>query len=213
MPSLVADVMTFNVVAVRRDAEFKEIVEVMHRRRLSAFPVLDDHDNVVGVVSEADLLPRQAYPARPSAVRHDPRRTVPAKAGALTAGDLMTSPAITIQARATVSQAARVMQSHQIKRLPVVGDDGRLIGIVSRVDLLGIYDRPDAAIAAEITERVIAGDFVLDPREFTVGVSGGVVTIAGRVERRAVALSLLEAIWEVAGVVDVRDRLSYPVRR
>jgi CBS domain-containing protein len=213
MPSLVADVMTFNVVAVRRDAEFKEIVEVMHRRRLSAFPVLDDHDNVIGVVSEADLLPRQAYPARPSAVRHDPRRKVPVKAGALTAGELMTSPAITIQARATVSQAARVMQGHQIKRLPVVGDDGKLIGIVSRVDLLGVYDRPDAAIAAEITERVIAGDFVLDPREFTVGVSGGVVTIAGRVERHAVALSLLEAIWEVAGVVDVRDRLSYPVRR
>ncbi len=213
MPSLVADVMTFNVVAVRRDAEFKEIVEVMHRRRLSAFPVLDDHDNVVGVVSEADLLPRQAYPARPSAVRHDSRRKVPAKAGALTAAELMTSPAITIQARATVSQAARVMQGHQIKRLPVVGDDGKLIGIVSRVDLLGVYDRPDAAIAAEITERVIAGDFVLDPTEFTVGVSGGVVTIAGRVERHAVALSLLEAIWEVTGVVDVRDRLSYPVRR
>ncbi|MHB1596460.1 MAG: BON domain-containing protein [Streptosporangiaceae bacterium] len=60
---------------------------------------------------------------------------------------------------------------------------------------------------------MIAGDFVLDPREFTVGVSGGVVTIAGRVERHAVALNLLEAIWEVAGVVDVRDRLSYPVRR
>ncbi|MHB1596459.1 MAG: CBS domain-containing protein [Streptosporangiaceae bacterium] len=76
MPSLVADVMTFNVVAVRRDAEFKEIVEVMHRRRLSAFPVLDDHDNVIGVVSEADLLPRQAYPARPTVrTRRSPRRS------------------------------------------------------------------------------------------------------------------------------------------
>lgn len=213
MPSLVADVMTFNVVAVRRDAEFKEIVEVMHRRRLSAFPVLDAADAVIGVVSEADLLPREAYPARPGAARHEQRRKVPAKADALTAEELMTSPAVTIGPQATVTEAARVMSSHRVKRLPVVRDDGTLVGIVSRVDLLGIYDRPDAAITDEINERVLAGDFVLDPSEFTVTVSAGVVTIAGRVERQAVALSLLEAIWEVAGVVDVRDRLSYPVRR
>lgn len=213
MPSLVADVMTYNVVAVRQEAEFKEIVEVMHRRRVSAFPVLDAGDRVIGVVSEADLLPREAYPARPASARHEQRRRVPAKADALTAAELMTSPAVTIAAGATVTEAARVMHSHRVKRLPVVDDDGRLSGIVSRVDLLGVYDRPDEQIAAEITERVIAGDFVLDPREFTVTVAAGVVTVAGRVERQSVALSLLEAVWDVAGVVDVRDRLSYPVTR
>ena len=94
----------------------------------------------------------------------------------------------------------------------MIDDDGRLVGIVSRVDLLGVYDRPDAQIRTEITERVLAGDFVLDPREFTVTVSSGIVTISGKLERQEVALSLLEAIWDVAGVVDVRDRLSYPVK-
>jgi len=213
MTSLVAEVMTYNVVAVRQEAEFKEIVSVMHRRRVSAFPVLDSDDRVIGIVSEADLLPREAYPARPAAARHEQRRRVPAKATALTAAELMTSPAITVPPQATVTEAARVMYTRKLKRLPVVDDDGRLVGIVSRVDLLGVYDRPDAQILAEITERVIGGDFVFDPREFAVKVSGGVVTIAGRVRDEDVALRLLEAVWDVAGVVDVRDRLTYPVKK
>ncbi len=213
MTSMVAEVMTYNVVAVRKEAEFKEIVSVMHRRRVSAFPVLDADDRVIGVVSEGDLLPREAYPARPRTTSHVQRRRVPAKAEAMTAEELMTSPAVTIEPQATVTEAARVMFSHKVKRLPVVADDGRLVGIVSRVDLLGVYDRPDAQIGTEIAERVIAGDFVFDPQEFTVGVSSGVVTIAGRVASEKVAVSLLQAIWDVAGVVDVRDRLSYPVKK
>jgi len=137
---------------------------------------------------------------------------VPIKVEAFTAAELMTGPAITITAETSVSDAAKMMYSNRVKRLPVVDEDGRLIGIVSRADLLGIYDRPDAEIWDEITEEVIAGDFVLDPNEFTVTVSRGVVTITGRVERQDVALSLLQAVWDVVGVVDVRDRLTYPVR-
>jgi CBS domain-containing protein len=209
MPSFVTEVMTYNVVAVRQEAEFKDIVAVMHRRRVSAFPVLDAYDRVIGVVSEADLLPREAYPGGPSSARGE-RGRVPAKARALTAGELMSSPAITIGPEATVTEAARVMHSRKVKRLPVTDEDGRLVGIVSRVDLLGVYDRPDAQICTEITEQVLAGDFVFDPREFSVAVNNGVVTISGRLERPEVALSLLEAISDVAGVVDVRDRLSYP---
>jgi len=210
MTSLVRDVMTNNVVAVRKEAEFKEIVEVMHRRRVSAFPVLDGGDRVIGVVSEADLLMREAYPPRPAASRLEQRRQVPPKADAMTAAELMTSPAVTITADATVTEAARMMHGHRIKRLPVVDDEGRLTGIVSRVDLLGVYDRPDAGIGIEIAEQVIAGDFALDPSTFEVAVSGGVVTVVGKVERQAIALSLLDAVWDVAGVIDVRDRLSYP---
>jgi CBS domain-containing protein len=205
--------MTYNVVAVRREAEFKEIVAVMNRRRVSAFPVLDDRDLVIGVVSEADLLPREAYPAWPVADGRERPRRGPAKAGALTAGELMTSPAMTISPQATLIEAARMMHTHKVKRLPVTDEDGRLVGIVSRVDLLGIYDRPDAQIWTEITERVLAGDFVLDPREFTVTVSYGVVTISGKLDQHDLAIRLLRGIWDVAGVVDVRDRLSYPVER
>jgi CBS-domain-containing membrane protein len=210
MASLVRDVMTCNVVAVRKEAEFKEIIEVMRRRRISAFPVLDAGDRVIGVVSEADLLLREAYPARPAASRPERRRLVPAKARAMTAAELMTSPAVTITAEATVTEAARMMHSRRIKRLPVVDGAGRLTGLVSRVDLLGVYDRPDADMRSEITERVIAGNFVLGPDMFAVTVSGGVVTVSGKVELQATALSLLEAVWDVAGVVAVRDRLSYP---
>jgi CBS domain-containing protein len=213
MTSMVAEVMTYNVVAVRRDAEFKEIVSVMHRRRVSAFPVLDESDRVIGVVSEADLLPREAYPARSRSARWQLRRKVPAKAGALTAEELMTSPAITIPPQATVTEAAKLMTTSKVKRLPVVDGDGHLVGIVSRIDLLGVYDRPDAQIGAEITERVIAGDFVLDPGEFAVTVCSGVVTISGRVEGEKAALGLLASIWDVPGVVDVRDRLTYPVQK
>jgi CBS domain-containing protein len=212
MPSLVADVMTYNVVAVRQDAGFKEIVEVMHRRRVSAFPVLDAADRVVGVVSEADLLLHEVFPAWAAGTPRTSGR-VSAKAAALTAGELMTSPAITIGPGATVNEAARIMHSRNVKRLPVIDADRRLAGIVSRVDLLGVYDRPDTQIAADVSEGVLAGDFVLDPSEFTVTVSGGVVTISGRVASQDGAVRLLQAIWDVAGVVDVRDRLSYPVAR
>lgn len=212
MPSQVADVMTYNVVAVRQNAEFKDIVEVMQRRRVSAFPVIDGDSRVIGVISEADLLPREAYPHRPATHPHMWGRRVPPKADAFTAAELMTSPAIMITADATVAEAAKVMYKNRVKRLPVVSGDGRLIGIVSRIDLLGLYDRPDADICEEIKERVIAGDFVFDPSEFAVTVNGGVVTIAGSVEHQEVALSLLQAIWDVAGVVDVRDRLTYPVK-
>jgi CBS domain-containing protein len=209
MTSLVCDLMTDNVIAVRREAEFKEIVEVMRRRRVSAFPVLDTDDRVIGVVSEADLLLKAAYLPRPAMSRHEGRRWVPVKAEALLAVELMTSPAITISAGATVTEAARVMNSHRVKRLPVVDDEGRLLGIVSRVDLLGVYDRPDVEIGREIIERVIAGDLVLDPTAFLVEVRSGVVTIIGKVEEQDTALRLIESVWDVSGVVDVRDRLRY----
>lgn len=224
MTTLVADVMTSNVVAVRRIAEFKDIVEVVRRRRVSAFPVLDDDDRVIGVVSEADLLPHEAYPVRLASPERteraerwrrgdEPMADRPAKARALTAQELMTSPAITVTADTTVVEAARIMHTSRVKRLPVVDGEGRLIGIVSQVDLLGVYDRPDTEIRDEIIEQVIIEGFASDPRELTVTVSAGVVTVTGRVPRAQVAISLLRAIWAVTGVIDVRDRLVYPVTR
>jgi CBS-domain-containing membrane protein len=122
----------------------------------------------------------------------------------------MTSPAITVSPEATVAEAARIMHAHRVQRLPVVDSVDRLVGIVSRTDLLGVYDRPDAEIWDEVTEQVIRSEFCLDPGEFAVTVSAGLVTLTGQVARRAVALSLLDAVRQVDGVVSVRDRLSYP---
>jgi CBS domain-containing protein len=210
MASHVGEVMTRNVVSVREHAQFKDIVQVMRERHFSAFPVLDTQDKVVGVVSEDDLLVKEMYSGADGGPGLLARRSDKAKAAGLSAAELMTSPAITIGAEATVAKAARLMHTCHMKRLPVVNDEGKLVGIVSRVDLLGVYDRLDSEIRIEILKRVIETGFLLDSAAFTVTVTAGVVTLAGLVDREPVGLSLLSAVREVDGVVAVRDRLNYP---
>ena len=213
MTATVKDVMTHNVVAVRKCAGYKEIIAAMRRSHVSALPVLDDHGRVAGVVSEADLLLKVAYEDRPSrSPRRLLRRQERAKAAALTAEQLMTSPPVTIAPAATVAEAAQVVHGRRVKRLPVVDAAGRLAGIVSRVNLLGIYDRSDEDIRGEIVSQVIGRKFCLDPCAFEVTVASGVVTIAGEAESLTAAEKLLDAVWDVAGVIDVRDRLSCPDR-
>ena len=120
----------------------------------------------------------------------------------------MTSPAVTIHQDTPIAVAARVMRDRRLKRLPVVDEDGSLIGIVTRVDLLSVYDRPDSDIQAEIMALIVVGAFGLDPADFAVTVSAGVVTLAGLVEQEETALELLARIRHVEGVVAVRDRLT-----
>jgi CBS-domain-containing membrane protein len=210
MSTLVADVMTRNVVSVRKHAEYKEILLVMRRRHISAFPVLGDDDKVIGVVSEDDLLVKESFAGAEGGPRFLARHGDKAKAAALTARELMTTPAITIRPDATVAEAARTMHGKHVKRLPVVNGAGNLVGVVSRVDLLGVYDRPDEDVRMEIVAGVIKTVFGLDSLAFDVTVADGVVTLSGRMQREAVALSLLDAVRQVDGVVAVRDRLSYP---
>jgi CBS domain-containing protein len=209
MATLVEDVMTRDVISVRKNAEYKDIVQILRYEGFSAFPVLDDDNRVVGVVSEDDLLVKEEYSdtGGPGFLAGRGDRT---RASALTAAGLMTRPAITVSPDATVAEAARVMHTRHVKRLPVVAVGGRLVGIVSRSDVLGVYDRPDDDIRKEIEEGVIKAEFGLDSLAFTVTVTGGVVTLAGRVEREPVALSLLQAVRQVDGVVAVREQLSYP---
>jgi CBS domain-containing protein len=209
MASLVKEVMTTNVVSLRKHAQFKDIVHVMRAREFSAFPVLDDDDKVIGVVSEDDLLVKTGYdgcePVASFLMRHGDRT----KAIGLTAAQLMSRPPVTIGPDASIAQAARKMHAKHVKRLPVVVQDGRLAGIVSRSDLLGVYDRPDWEIRDEIMTRVIGEEFLLDGRAFTVTVADGVVTLRGPVDSEPVALSLLAAVRHVAGVVAVKEQLSY----
>lgn len=207
----VRDVMTANVVTVQEGTGFKEIVALMRRHRVSAFPVLDRADRVVGVVSEADLLVKEAAPAMPrGAVRLAWRLRERSKATGVTAADLMTTPPVTISPGAAVSEAARLMHSRQVKRLPVVAENGRVVGIISRTDALSVFERPDEQIRDEVLNAVIAGEFGLDPHLFEVSVTSGIVTISGPLNRRGAALGLLGAAGCVEGVVAVRDRLSYP---
>jgi CBS domain-containing protein len=210
MTSHVRDVMTHNVVSLRQNAQFKDILHVMQRRHFSAFPVLDSRDKVIGIVSEDDLLVKEGYLGGAAGPGFLSRHRDIAKARALSAAELMTQPAITILPEATVAEAARLMHARHVKRLPVVDSGGRLVGIVSRVDLLGLYDRQDEDITREIVEEVIGTMFGLDSLAFDVKVAAGVVTLSGPVSREPVALSLLDQVRRVDGVVAVRDRLSYP---
>ncbi|MFD1662094.1 CBS domain-containing protein [Streptomyces caeni] len=188
----VGDVMTHEVVSVGRDAPFREIVESMRQWRVSALPVLSEEGRVVGVVSEADLL-----------VRAQGDDT----SGALTAARLMTVPAVTVPRTATIEGAARLMARGPLKRLPVVDDEGRLVGVVSRSDLLKIYLRPDEDIAQEVRSGLEAllpaGSPGLDVR-----VENGVVTLGGTVPGQAPVAALVRVARAVPGVVDVRERLG-----
>jgi CBS domain-containing protein len=210
MRSMVRDVMTSRVVAVRSDASFKEMVAKMRESRISAFPVVDESGRVIGVVSEADFLNKEAEQADIQGVLANlVRFRGHAKAAGVTAGELMTSPAVTVGPDAPVVDAARLMRDRRVKRLPVVNATGHLIGIISRTDVLGVFLRPDKDIRREVADEVIAASAAQGPGKLTVTVTGGVVTLAGRPENDAAGHELAEAIRRVEGVVAVHDQLSY----
>ncbi|MCM3809724.1 MULTISPECIES: CBS domain-containing protein [Streptomyces] len=202
-PHIVGDVMTRTVVAVGRDAPFKELVQTLGQWRVSAMPVLEGEGRVIGVVSEADLLPKEEFrdtdPDRLQQLRRLPDL---AKAGALTAEELMSSPAVTVHPDATLSEAARIMAVRGVKRLPVVDTEGKLLGIVSRGDLLKVFLRSDQDIEEEVRRTVVSYLFPGDGG-IHVRVDEGIVTLSGRLRDTAripVAARLTRA---VEGVVDV----------
>jgi len=210
MNATVKDVMTAEVVVVRRETTFKEIAAVLRRHRVSALPVVDDAGRVVGVVSEADLLAKEAL-ANPGVMAEALHRQDVRKAEGLTAGDLMTHPPVTAAPEDPVEQAARMMHFMRVKRLPVVNSGGELVGIVSRSDVLAVFDRPDEDIRKDIVDTMLRHEFLIDPRLFKVTVQSGVVTMEGCPETTALGRALVRKARHVPGVVAVRDRLTYPV--
>jgi CBS domain-containing protein len=214
MNAKVKDVMTGEVVAVRRDASFKEMAARLREYRVSAFPVIDENRRVIGVVSEADLLAKEAlagdHAGIPAAVTGILHHKDHQKAEGLTASDLMTHPAVTVRPEDSVEHAARLMYTLQVKRLPVVDAGGYLVGIVSRADVLTVFDRSDEEIHAEVVNDVILREFLVDPAMFMVTVADGVVTVKGNPETAELGHNLVTRIRRVQGVVAVRDELNYP---
>ena len=208
-PGRVQDIMTTSVVTVDRITPYKEIVRLLVEHKISGMPVLSMGRKVTGVVSEGDLLAaRDANPASRSGWRHwtfgrEVHR-------GRTADLLMTSPAVTIHPDATIAAAARLMNSHHIRRLPVVDADGKLAGIVSRRDLLSIFLRPDADIAAEAGEiltEVLPGG----PTGIEVAVRNGVVKLTGQpelVSDEDLMPVVVRLAWDVDGVVDVVNKVG-----
>ncbi|MGA5359699.1 CBS domain-containing protein [Streptomyces purpurascens] len=205
---IVGDVMTHTVVAIGREALFKDIVEVMEQWKVSAVPVLEGDGRVIGVVSEADLLPKEEFrDSDPDRCTQRRRLSDLAKAGAVTAEELMSSPAVTVHSGATLAQAARIMAQRGVKRLPVVNGLGVLDGIVSRADLLKVFLRADEELAEEIRREVVACLFPAPVEPIRVDVRDGVVTLTGRVRDTSLVPVAARLVRSVEGVVDVECHL------
>ncbi|MEW1634252.1 CBS domain-containing protein [Streptomyces sp. NPDC093801] len=185
----VADLMTPGVVTVRPSTAFKEIARLLQEFDITAVPVVDDAGRPVGVVSEADLLRRRG-------------------GGTPTAQGLMTSPAVTARPEWSVVRAARVMQRTGVKRLPVVDTDGRVVGVLSRSDLVRLFLRRDHAIREEVVEDVLTQTLRLAPSSITVDVDDGRVTLSGTVSRPGLLPVIVRLCQSVDGVVDVDSRLT-----
>ncbi|MFE7855555.1 CBS domain-containing protein [Streptomyces sp. NPDC101209] len=203
-PYTVSDVMTQTVIAVGRDASFKEVVGLIDQWKVSALPVLVGEGRVVGVVSEADLLPKEEFR---DGGEEDAERTEREKAAALTAGELMSTPAVTVHADASVAEAARIMARRHVKRLPVVDSVGILQGVVSRSDLLKVFLRDDEEIADEVRHSVLGHLPITTP--LTVTVADGVVTLGGVLPDRTLVPIVARAVRAVEGVVDIRLDLTH----
>lgn len=203
----VADVMTRSVVSAYPEAPFGEIVHIMIGRKITALPVIDEDHRVIGIVSESDLLAKEALGAKPK--RRWPRRRrggrARAKAAGTTAADLMTTPAVSVRPETTIVQAAQILDQRRIKRLPVTDGEGRLLGIVSRRDLLHVFARTDEEIREEILQQVFSRLLSIEPATVSVQVSDGVVTLAGTLPQKElipIAVRLTAATDGVVGVID-----------
>jgi len=210
----IKNVMTTDVATVYEDTPFKDVVRILDQRDISAVPVVDADHRVIGIVSNADLLPKQG--AQEPSESNSPmawfqRHWDRARKEATTAGQLMTSPVISIGPEETVVDAARLLDKHVVKRLPVVSDNGSLLGIVSRRDLLTVFLRKDEDIADEIAHDVFERnlDTVVNPSTVTVGVKDGVATLRGQLQRKSMIPIAETLTRRVDGIVDVDAHLTF----
>ncbi|MGI5133239.1 MULTISPECIES: CBS domain-containing protein [unclassified Streptomyces] len=213
----VGSVMTADVVRAEYATPFKEVARQLADRRISGLPVVDEDEKVIGVISETDLMARQAEALETEEEKRHfafaelmPRAwREAAKSRAFTAGRLMSSPPVTVHADQTIAQAARIMADRHVERLPVLDEENRLVGIVTRRDLLQVFLRSDAEIRAEVIEEVLVRALWLAPRSIDVFVVEGVVTLAGRLERKNETEIAVSMTRQIDGVVAVIDQLDY----
>ncbi|MEV5379353.1 CBS domain-containing protein [Streptomyces nondiastaticus] len=190
----VGQLMTREVARVQRGTVFREIVAVLKENDVTAVPVVDAAGCPVGVVSEADLLAGGEGAGGTAAT---------------TAEALMTSPAVCARPEWSFVEAAQVMKRHHVKRLPVVDEAGRLVGIVSRGDLLSVFLRPDHAIRTEIIEDIIVRTLHEPPSAVSVEVGNGLVTLSGSLRRKSLVAVLVRLCRSVDGVVAVHEHLGF----
>lgn len=208
----VGNVMTSDVVRVREAASFKQVASLLAQHRVSGLPVVDDDEKVVGVVSESDLMARQARDERVGSRRRlllsPASRRMAAKSEALTAGQLMSTPPVTVHADDSIAYSARAMAEHRVERLPVLDEEDRLVGIVTRRDVLQVFLRPDADIREEVVREVVVNTLWLTPPAVDVSVQDGVVTLDGTLDRESEVSIAGSATARIDGVIAVDNRLT-----
>ena len=200
----VRDVMTREVVTVGPDTDFKTCVDLIAARGVSALPVVDG-DFVLGIVSEHDLLLKEENRGSEG---HLKRREAN-QADGRTAGDVMHSPALCVGLDASLAEAARLMHKRAVKRLPVVDTTGRLVGIVSRHDLLKSFLRTDESIRREVREDLLENALSIDETTADVDVQDGVVVLSGELETKSLVDMVIRLVGAVEGVVAVDSRLAF----
>jgi CBS domain-containing protein len=201
----VAEVMTTEVLTVKPDTSLKQVAELLSRCGISGLPVVDAEGQVLGVVSEADIILKERRRRQPGFWRRmlDREEPLSAKATARTAGEAMTSPAVTITGDRRVDAAAALMLDRQVNRLPVLDRAGKLAGIVSRADLVRAFVHTDDELAREIREEVLVHELWLNPEDFRVTVERGEVTVDAPTQTQAERELLARRVGLVPGVVAV----------
>lgn len=213
---LIRDVMTENVFTVTADTPLKVVATRMLEYGISGMPVVEEEDHVLGVVSETDILFKErTAPDRTGLVDwlvHYGEDPPLAKLDARTAGDAMTTPAVTIPSGRSVEDGATLMLDLRIDRLPVV-DSGHLVGIVTRTDLVRAFTRSDDVIADEIREQGLLRRFWVGPSSVVLDVEQGNVVLEGRVDTEDLADAIVDYVGRIPGVVSVESKLTWPGKK
>lgn len=193
----VVDLMTTEVIAVSRDTELREAARLMFRNRVSGLPITEPDGTLIGIITEADFL------------RLEVERQEGARDQVATVGEVMSIGVVTIRPEMEIYEAAKIMTVQEVKRLPVVDDDNRLLGVISRADIVSIFTRPDDVIEDEIREDLLRRVLFIDPDELGVSVTNGVVALSGEVGTRAEASMLEELTNRLDGVFGVETKLTW----
>lgn len=196
----VVDVMTTDVVSVTPDTPITNAARLMFRHRISGLPVCDGSSCLVGIITEADFL-------RLELARQEADEPAPI----VTVGEVMSSDVITIGPDAHIVDAARTMVINDVNRLPVVDAGAAMLGIISRLDVVAVFTRPDEIVEDEIREDVLRRVLFVDPETITVSVVNGVTTLEGEIGTRQEARLLVELVRRLDGVMRVDDRLTWRI--
>jgi CBS domain-containing protein len=209
----VRDVMIVDPVTVTAGTPLKGLAGILVKERSGGVPVLSLQGEVVGVATERDLLKKEELQRDPNGhhwahLRHRTRRAI---ATAETAGDLMSTHPVTVGPEATVADAARLMDRHQVTCIPVVDEHGKLLGAVGPRDLLRVFLRPDDEIRSQIVSQVLAGEFATNPALVQIEVIDGVVRMTGQLECKSMLQLALPLVRAIDGVIDAEGEFTYAI--